>query len=241
MNERNSLEKLTDNELIDKLLALHLKEHLGTLEVLACLAEVDDRKLFVEHGCPSMFSHCVSKLRYSESAANRRIRCARVIRAYPDTLDYLKRKDINLSTLSLVASIFTEENYEEILQKIFRKSQREVEMVVAEYRPRKQVRERIKPVVIVQKLSTNAVQGIPTKSFCNRSGGSSVGEELGLFSVAAAECQQQTTAEQRYQLTFSASTRSSKRNLKKCRCFSPARILVALRWRKPSRRSYVTI
>ena len=44
--------------------------------MLAYIAEVDSRRLYVPAGYPSMFAYCVGHLRCSEDAASKRIHAA---------------------------------------------------------------------------------------------------------------------------------------------------------------------
>jgi hypothetical protein len=44
---------------------------------LAHIAEVDERRLYLEAAYPSMFAYCVGALRFSEDAAYKRIQAAR--------------------------------------------------------------------------------------------------------------------------------------------------------------------
>ena len=90
MNSKHFLTTLSNNQLTERLLTLRVKEHALTCEVLLYLAEVKERKLYLEQGFSSMFTFCVRKLHYSESAANRRIRSAQAIRAYSVCQKYVR-------------------------------------------------------------------------------------------------------------------------------------------------------
>jgi hypothetical protein len=141
---------LSNSELLAELELLSARENETTVDILHCLIEIDQRKLYLEEGYSSLFCYCTqSALRYSEPAANRRITCARTAVRFPEVFDLLKSKQVNLSTLSLAAGIMTEGNKEEVLAWICGRSRREVEDFIAAYRPCAQVpKERIKPLAV---------------------------------------------------------------------------------------------
>ena len=141
-----SLSVLSDRELLSRVKDLVSRERAVTLEVLVHLIEVERRRLHVGLGYASMFDYCTRHLGYSSSSAARRIHTARCLRDYPEVLPLLEKNEVNLSTVSLVASILTRENYKDILERIRGKSQKEVEGIVADYRPPVSLRDRARPV-----------------------------------------------------------------------------------------------
>ena len=77
---------LTDAVLIKRLEELSANENQSTVAVLLHLAEVDRRKLYLPLGYSSLFAYCTSsagKLKYADTAALRRITCARAITSTP--------------------------------------------------------------------------------------------------------------------------------------------------------------
>jgi hypothetical protein len=72
-----SLAHLTDDTLLRDLTALIVRERTSIAEILAHIAEVDDRRLFAPRGYSSMFSYCLEELHFSEDAAAKRIQAAR--------------------------------------------------------------------------------------------------------------------------------------------------------------------
>ncbi len=73
---------------------------------------------------------------------------ARCVRDYPEVYELLEKNEVNLVTISLVASILDESNAKDLIGKIRGKSQREVEAIVATYRPPVSMRDRAKPVCV---------------------------------------------------------------------------------------------
>jgi len=147
---------LSDRELLSRVKDLVSRERAVTLEILIHLNEVERRRLHVGLGYASMFDYCTRHLGYSSSAASRRIQSARCVRNYPEVYALLEKNEVNLVTISLVASILTEANARELLGKIRGESQREVEAVVATYRPPVSMRDRAKPVYVVVSTSNRS-------------------------------------------------------------------------------------
>ena len=90
-----------DEQLLASLATLVLKSNELTAELLAHLAEVDERRLHVERGVSSLFAYCTERLGMSESVAGRRITAARVGRRFADLGVFARvaRGTLNLTTL----------------------------------------------------------------------------------------------------------------------------------------------
>jgi len=81
--KRFSLTHLS-NEVLRRELANKAKnEKQATAELLAHIAEFDERKLYLPAAYPSMLAYCMGELRLSEEAAKKRIRVARAARTCP--------------------------------------------------------------------------------------------------------------------------------------------------------------
>ena len=114
MNEF-SLTHLTDQVLLSNLGALVARDRANTAALLAHIAEVDARKLYLPAACPSMYEYCVHEMHLSESEAFTRIRAARTARQYPAVFAALAGGRLNLSGVLLLAPYLTLENAGEIL------------------------------------------------------------------------------------------------------------------------------
>lgn len=86
-----------------------------TSELLAHLAEVDERMLHLELGFPSLHAYCVQTLGMSEGAAGRRVAAARVCRRFPKVFELVARGDLHLSALCALAPHLNSENADELL------------------------------------------------------------------------------------------------------------------------------
>jgi 5-methylcytosine-specific restriction endonuclease McrA len=145
---RNSLAKLSDSQLLRRLDNLARKERQTTLEVLRHIIEMDHRKLYLGRGYASLYEYCTRHLGYSESAAFRRIQTARCIRDFPDVRDMLLKNELNLTTVSKLAGIMTDENKITLLKEARHKSTRQIEAIVARYHPRRAICDRVRTVFI---------------------------------------------------------------------------------------------
>jgi 5-methylcytosine-specific restriction endonuclease McrA len=143
---KSALKGLSDKALLAQIQKLRRREHLSTLDILLHLNEVDRRNLHLKLGYSSLFDYCTQHLKYSASAATRRVQTARCIRRDPEVYGLLEKSQVNLSTVSLIAPILTEANKDELLQSICGKTQRQVEAIASQYRPPLALRDRVRPV-----------------------------------------------------------------------------------------------
>ncbi|HEY6103601.1 MAG TPA: HNH endonuclease, partial [bacterium] len=78
--------RLSDQELLAQASVLARREREATAALVAHLAVLDERRLYLGEGCSSLFTYCTRVLRLSENAGYRRVEAARVVRAYPMVL-----------------------------------------------------------------------------------------------------------------------------------------------------------
>src|SRR5262245_51593943 len=144
-----SLGFLSDQQVRDGALAAVANERESTLVVLNFLIGIEKRRLYLEDGYSSVFEFCTAAWGYSSSAAWRRIQTARCIVKFPRILEMLERNEVNPSTIAQASRILNEKNCDEVLARICRKSQREVESIVPEYSEKESSpRERARTVVV---------------------------------------------------------------------------------------------
>src|SRR3954452_2779378 len=104
------LKSLANDELLAGLSSIVLRRNQVTAEALAYLAELDERRLFLDLGFASLFEYCVEALGLCESTAGRHIAAARVCRAHPQAFAMVARGDLHASALSLMKKHVTPEN-----------------------------------------------------------------------------------------------------------------------------------
>jgi hypothetical protein len=147
---RSNLRKLSDETLLSRPSALVRREHNSTFAILHHLNEVERRKLHLQLGYPSLFRYCTDRLGYSESSAGRRIQTARIIRRYPQVIGLLEQNEVNITTVSRVAGVVFERDDPSLVGLIRGKTQREVDAIVARYRPAERARDRVRPVRVMR-------------------------------------------------------------------------------------------
>lgn len=126
-----NLTSLANDDLLVRLKALVQREQTLLAELLAHLAEVDARRLYLGEAAPSLFAYCVEVLHYSEDAAYKRIQAARAARAYPLIFERVTRGELHLSAITLLAAHLTADNHRELLALACHKSKRQVEELLA--------------------------------------------------------------------------------------------------------------
>jgi hypothetical protein len=131
---------LSDAQLLTEVQALAAREREATAELIAFLAELDARELYLAQGFASLFSYCTEKLRLSEYAAYSRMEAARAVRKWPVILDLLTDGSITLTTVGLLVPVLTVENHRSLLDQARHKSKRELQRQIAALRPMPDVR-----------------------------------------------------------------------------------------------------
>jgi hypothetical protein len=126
---------LPDDEVIDRLTQLASMERISTAVLIAHLAEFDGRRLHLDLGCSSSFVYCTKYLHFSESAAYKRIRCARAVRRFPEVLDALSSGTLHLAGLCVLAPHLDADNWRTLIAFAAHRSQREISEFVADQFP----------------------------------------------------------------------------------------------------------
>ncbi len=130
------LTHLGDAVLVRDLNSLVARERGDTAAVLAHIAEVDARRLYLPAGCPSMRAYCVAELHFSEDAAYKRIQAARAARQFPTLFTALAEGRLHLTGLGLLAPHLTPENVAELLAAAMHKTKSDIEQLLARRFPR---------------------------------------------------------------------------------------------------------
>ena len=135
MSTISSFAQLADSRLIAEVKTLAAAERRATSQLIAALAEFDDRRLYLGEGCTSLYVYCTQVLHLSEHAAYGRIEAARIVRRFPIVLDRLADETVTLTAIGLLGPVLSAENHERLLAAARHKSKREVEQLVAAMRP----------------------------------------------------------------------------------------------------------
>src|SRR5450432_3079873 len=144
MRDRYRLGGVGNEELVAALSELVRRENDLMSDLLAHLAELDERRLYLDLGFTSLFAYCTEALGFCKSSAGRRIAVARVCRKYPDAFAHVARGELQLSVLSLLAPHLKAENAAELFAGCLHKSCDQVELLLAARFPKPDVRDAIR-------------------------------------------------------------------------------------------------
>ena len=130
------LSHLSDGSLLSGLKTAVARDRETTAELLAHIAEVDQRKLYLPAAYPSMHTYCVEELHLCGQAAFKRILAARMARRFPAIFDAVAQGHLHLSAIVLLAPHLTEDTANELLAAATHKSKADIERILAERFPR---------------------------------------------------------------------------------------------------------
>jgi GLTT repeat (6 copies) len=139
MGQRDRLKSLADDELLAGLSNIVRRRNRITAEFLEYLAELDERRLFLDLGYSSLFEYCVVALGLCESTAGRHIAAARVGRDHPEVFALVASGELHASALSLMRKHASCETAAELFEMCRRKTARQVEALLAARFPRPDV------------------------------------------------------------------------------------------------------
>jgi hypothetical protein len=139
-------------------------EREATASIVAHLAELDARELYLAEGFSCLFNYCLEILKLSEDGAYNRIAAARAARKFPVILDKLADGSLNLTTVRLLAPHLTRENHAELLAAASGKRKRQVEELLARCFPQPPVPSSIRklPTPAPPKLAFSTLQHAPS-------------------------------------------------------------------------------
>ena len=153
-----SLTHLADHVLLGDLRAIVTRDRCTTAEMLAHLAEVDARKLYLPAAYPSMYAYCVGELRLSEDAAYKRIQAARSARQFPAIFDAVAEGRLHLSGVVLLAPHLTSETADDLLAAGTHKSKSAIEQLLADRYPKPDLGCRVQAIAPVTVAGGHAVE-----------------------------------------------------------------------------------
>ena len=140
MIDSSTLRGLDKDHLLNDFSHLIEKDRENTAALIAYIAEIDRRKLYLELAYPSMFAFCTERFGMSEAVAMRRIRAGRATSRFPCILlGMIARGELHLTGVHQLASHLTEDNHRNVLERAKRKSMREIEKLIAAIAPKPNV------------------------------------------------------------------------------------------------------
>ena len=154
---------LSDDDLVAAVKSLARSEREATASLIAHLAELDGRRLYLGAGFSSLFTYCCTVLHLSEPAAYNRIEAARAARRFPVILRMLGEGSLRLATVRLLSSHLTPDNHPKLLTAATGKSKRQVEELLVRYFPQPAIPSSIHRLPAIRPLpaSTRAAAGVP--------------------------------------------------------------------------------
>jgi hypothetical protein len=105
-------------------------------ELVAHLAEVEERRLHLDLGHGSMFAYCTGRLGFSEDEAYRRIEVSRLARQYPGIFPRLATGDLSLSVSVLLKPFIQRSNADELIDLVSRQTVARAKELLAARFPR---------------------------------------------------------------------------------------------------------
>jgi hypothetical protein len=138
MTTHKEIHALSDDELLRRLSDLLSRSRRFESELVAHIAEVDDRRLYLPHAS-SMFTYATEVLHLSEHEAYLRITAARASRRFPILLEMLGDGRLHLSGIGKLAPHLTEENCATLLGRATHRPKRQIEELVVEIAPKPDV------------------------------------------------------------------------------------------------------
>ena len=136
------LNHLTDKTLLNDTLSLVRQEQKLTATILWHLKEIDERKLFSEMKCSSLFDYCVKILGYSEGSAQRRVIGARALKQMPQLASKIEDGSLTLTNLGLIQSEFKEAplaEKEKLFNEACGKTKKQVEDMIGDIKQRPKI------------------------------------------------------------------------------------------------------
>ena len=115
-------------------------ERRGMGLVLRALLPIDEKKAYLDYGYSSLYLFLVGCCNLSNGAAFRRKHCVTLIRKYPKLLPLLEDGTLSLSNLTFARNIINDENLDEMIALLAKKTNREVEKIVARLDPKRRPR-----------------------------------------------------------------------------------------------------
>jgi 5-methylcytosine-specific restriction endonuclease McrA len=142
-----ALGHLPDAVLLRDTASLVTRDRATLAELLAHIAEVDTRKLYLPAAYDSMLAWCMGELRFSEHAALGRLHAARAAREFPPLFVAVADGRLDLTGVRLLAPHMTRENAEEVIASAANKGTQELRKLLAERFPKPDLQARIEPQV----------------------------------------------------------------------------------------------
>jgi len=194
-----SLTQLSNRALLDQLKRLVQHEREATATLVAHLAEVKKRKLYLGEGYGSMFRYCTQALHLSEHAAYLRLEAARTVMRFPSILTALETGELHLTSIRLLAPNLTAENLEELVAAARHRTRAEVEALLARKFPRPDVPAVVRKLPVkhaeIERVGRGAAELVEMTAGTSGSAGTGTGAVAGAANGSGAGSRMEPSAE----------------------------------------------
>ena len=133
---RFSFDHLADHSLVQSTRSLRARDRLTTARLVACIGEIDSRRLAERMGHPSTLAWCITELRLSEDEAFRRIRAARFGRKFPELFEALADGRLHLTAVNLIGPHLSKATVDDWIAEATHQTRAEIQSLIAIRRPR---------------------------------------------------------------------------------------------------------
>jgi hypothetical protein len=127
---------ISAQDLVKQLRQSLVCERTALADFLVALAELDQRRLYVELGYSSSWDFCCRALGLSETATHYRLAAARQIQKQPELVDEIRSGRLCITTLAKLAPVLTDDNRAALVAEAAGKPTRQVEQMVARLAPK---------------------------------------------------------------------------------------------------------
>jgi hypothetical protein len=134
--ERRPLHAIPDDELLRRLADLLRQSRRTEADLVAHIAEVEERRLYAREASASMFAYCTEVLHLSEAEAYLRIATARASREHPVLLEMLADGRLHLSGAGKLVPHLNKDNAGVLLARASHKTKQQILELIAEIFPR---------------------------------------------------------------------------------------------------------
>jgi hypothetical protein len=126
-----ALGHLGSEQLMARLDELVARQSALAAELVAHVAEVDARRLYLDHACSSMFVYATDVLHLSESQAYRLICAGRLARRFPVVFELLADGKLHLASVCMLSAHLTADNASALLAEAVHLSKRKLQQLLA--------------------------------------------------------------------------------------------------------------
>ncbi len=155
MQELETVQWLSDDELVAQVRNCVREDRRVSAQLLAHLGEIEARGLHRDLGYESMFEYAVRELHMSDSEAGLRLHAARFARKFPDSLEMLRRGELHLTAMKLLAPVLKPDNAE-LLKMSCLKTKQEIQLLIAKHCPQPDVPDAMRRLPTARPANTSA-------------------------------------------------------------------------------------